>query len=277
MYSDTLGLSESAFTILRDLIHERTGLFFNESNRDTLADKLALRVIDRGLDSFLDYYYLLKYEAPAEGEWQRVMDVLAVPETFFWREIDAVQALVRILLPDWAKHSRDEPIQIWSAACASGEEPLTIAIALNEAGWFERMPIAINASDASPAAIEKARRGVYGKRSFRAIPSALHAKYFTEVAGGWQVDPSIHARVTWATANIRAEAELAHYAAAPFIFCRNVFIYFSPDAMRRTVQLFWKHMPNPGYLFVGVSESLLRITDAFELQEVGDAFVYAKR
>jgi chemotaxis protein methyltransferase CheR len=276
MYSETLGLSESAFTILRDLIHERTGLFFDESKRDTLADRLSLRVVDCGLDSFLDYYYLLKYESAAD-EWQRVMDALSVPETFFWREIDAVHTLVRILLPNWTQTHRSEPLRIWSAGCATGEEPLTIAMALQEAGWFERVPISILASDASPAAIEKARRGVYRQRSFRNLPSALHAKYFTEVQDGWQVDPQIHARVTWGTANITAEADVSRYAAAPIIFCRNVFIYFSADAIRRTVGLFWKHMLNPGYLFVGVSESLVRLTDAFELQELGGAFVYVKR
>ena len=276
MYSDTLGLSESAFAILRDLIHERTGLFFDDTRRDSLADKLALRVVDCGLNSFLDYYYLLKYEASSD-EWRRVMDALSVQETFFWREIDAVQALVHTLVPEWVQAHPGKPLRIWSAACATGEEPLTIAMALQEAGWFERAPIAIQATDASPAAIERARRGVYRERSFRNLSHRLRAKYFAETSDGWQIDQELHGRVSWAMANIADQAEISRFAEVPIIFCRNVFIYFSPEAIRRTVCWFSKYMHRPGYLFVGLSESLLRVTDAFELREIGGAFVYLKR
>ena len=276
-YADTLSLNPSVFTILRDLIHERTGLFYEDSKRDILANKLSPRVIERGFDSFLDYYYLLKYDPAAADEWNHVLDALSVQETYFWREIDAIQALVHVVVPQWHAAHRGEPLRIWSAACATGEEPLTIAMALEQAGWFDRAPIEIYASDASHAALALARRGIYRQRSFRTLPPALHAAYFTEVAGGWQVAPELHARVRWATANITAPAEVAALATAPIIFCRNVFLYFSPDAIRRTVHTFGERMAAPGYLFVGVSESLLRITDMFELREIGGAFVYVKR
>ena len=276
-YADTLSLSPSAFTILRDLIHEHTGLFFEDNKRDILANKLSPRAIERGFDSFLDYYYLLKYDQAAEDEWIHVMDALAVQETYFWREIDAVHALTQVLLPQWQATHAGKPLRIWSAACATGEEPLTIALALEEAGWFDRMPIEIYASDASHAAIAIARRGIYRKRSFRSLPPALHEKYFTEADNGWQVEPKLHARVRWATANLAAPAEVAVLARVPIIFCRNVFLYFSPAVIRRVVHTFGEHMTSPGYLFVGVSESLLRLTDMFELREVGGAFVYVRR
>jgi chemotaxis protein methyltransferase CheR len=276
-YADTLSLAPSTFTILRDLIHERTGLFYEDSKRDILANKLSPRAIERGFESFLDYYYLLKYDDSAADEWQHVMDALSVQETFFWREIDAVQALVQVVLPQWQAAHPGTPLRIWSAACATGEEPLTIAMALQEAGWFDRVPIELYASDASPAAIAVARRGVYRQRSFRTLSPALQASYFTEVPGGWQVSPTLHARVRWATANITIPAEVAALARAPIIFCRNVFLYFSPEAIRRTVHTFGERMASPGYLFIGVSESLLRITDMFELREIGGAFVYIKR
>jgi chemotaxis protein methyltransferase CheR len=277
LYTDTLTLSPSTFTILRDLIHEQTGLFYEDSKRDLLANKLSPRAIERGFDSFLDYYYLLKYDPAAGAEWSHVMDALSVQETYFWREIDAVRALVQVLLPQWQATQAGAPLRIWSAACATGEEPLTIAIALAEAGWFERMPIEIHATDASPAAISVARRGTYRKRSFRTLPPALHEKYFFEVAGGWQIAPELHARVRWATANLNTPADVAPRARVPVIFCRNVFLYFSAEAIRRTVQMFGSEMEAPGYLFIGVSESLLRITDTFELREIGGAFVYVKR
>jgi chemotaxis protein methyltransferase CheR len=276
MFSEAPSLSDSLFTLLRDMIHERTGLFYDQNSRDLLASKLSVRLLDLGFDSFLDYYYLLKYDATAEAEWSRLMDALTVRETFFWREIDHVRALVDTLVPRHVAQRPGVPLRIWSAACATGEEPLTIALALQEAGWFERIPIALSASDISPQAIEKARRGVYPERSFRNLPPGLRAKYFRETAGGRQIEPSLHARVTWSVANLMAPEEVGPLAAAQVIFCRNVFIYFSEAAIRKTLRLFFQRMPAPGYLVVGVSEPLLRLTTDFSLHEIGGAFIYTK-
>ena len=275
-YADTLGLSNTAFTLLRDLIHERIGLFYENGKSDLLSDKLSPLVIERGFNSFLDYYYLLKYDPGAEQEWKRVMNALSVQETFFWREIDQVRALVQVIVPAHFSTRGAPPLRIWSAACATGEEPLTIAMALNEEGWLDRAPIEIYATDASAAAIEKARRGVYRLRSFRSLPPNLREKYFSEVKDGSRVAPGLHEKVVWATANLMDEQDVAKYARASVIFCRNVFIYFSDDAIRKTVRAFADRMPEPGYLFVAASESLLRLTTQLQFQEIGGAFVYVK-
>src|SRR5579871_6603415 len=140
-------LTESTFAILRDLIHERTGLHYENTKRDLLASKLADRLLERGFESFLDYYYLLKYDASAEEEWPFLMDALSVPETYFWREMDQVRALVDVIVPQSFSTRPREPLRIWCAACSTGEEPLTIALALQEAGWFERAQYEIRASD----------------------------------------------------------------------------------------------------------------------------------
>ena len=275
-YAETLGLSDSAFALLRDLIHERTGLFYENGKSDLLTDKLSPLVIERGFNSFLDYYYLLKYDAGAGEEWKRVMDALSVQETFFWREMDQIRALVDVIVPQYFSATHARPMRIWSAACATGEEPLSIAMALNEAGWFERAPIEINASDASAAAIEKARSGVYRERSFRSLPPRLREKYFSQTQGGSRIAPSIQAKIKWATANLMDERDIAAFATVPIIFCRNVFIYFSEDTIRKTVRLFAERILEPGYLFVAASESLLRLTTQFQFQEIGGAFVYVK-
>ncbi len=275
-YSETLSLPASTFIILRDLIHERIGLYYTEEQRDLVADKLSPRVIALGFGSFLDYYYLLKYDASAGDEWHVVMNALSVQETFFWREVDQVQTLVNVLLPRYVAAYPGQLVRIWSAACATGEEPLSIAMALDEAGWFQRAAISILASDASPAAIEKARRGVYRQRSFRNLPAHLWTRYFTTAGDTWRIDPKIHACVTWAVANLTVEEDIRHFSTAPFIFCRNAFIYFSERTIRRTVDLFQHYQPTPGYLFIGASESLLRITANYQLCELGGTFVYVK-
>lgn len=274
--SDSLGLSPSAFGLLRDLIHERTGLFYDDGKRDMLANRIAPRVIELGFPSFLDYYYLLRYDEAAAEEWPQLMDALSVPETYFWREIDAVRALVDTIVPQWAAANPGAPIRIWCAACASGEEPLTVAMALSEAGWLERAPIVIEASDASPAAIAAARRGLYRERSFRTLPAELRERYFSPAPGGWQMCDTLHSAVRWDVVNLRESAAVARHADAPFVFCRNVFIYFSRDSIAATVREFARHMPPQGHLFLGVAESLVRLTDAFVLREIDGAFVYVK-
>jgi chemotaxis protein methyltransferase CheR len=274
--SDSLGLPQTAFGLLRDLIHERTGIYYDDGKRDLLANRIAPLVIERGFPSFLDYYYLLKYDAAGGEEWPHVMDALSVPETYFWREQPAVEALVGLLAEQRTDTGPTSPRRIWCAACATGEEPLSIAMALQEAGCLDRGSITIEATDASPAAIALARRGIYRERSFRALPAALRARYFTEVPGGWQIAPEIHARVRWGVVNLRDDQAIERHATAPFIFCRNVFIYFSQESIGQTVQQFARHMPTPGYLFLGIAESLVRITVAFTLREIGGAFVYVK-
>jgi len=278
--SEILGLPKGTDALLRALIHERTGIFFDNGKADLLTDKLSPLVIERGFTSFLDYYYLLKYDEAAQEEWRNVMNALSVPETYFWREIDQVRALVDTIVPQWFDAHKNETLKIWSAACATGEEPLTIAMALNEAGWFDRAAIEIYASDASSVAIEKARRGVYRERAFRSLSPELRAKYFTREgasSSSSRVQAKLRARIRWGVANLMDEREIAPLAAAHIIFCRNVFIYFSESAITQTVRSFARYIRPPGYLFVGTSESLLRLTTDFNLQEIDDAFVYVKQ
>jgi chemotaxis protein methyltransferase CheR len=273
--ADSLGLSGHVTVIFRDLIHDQLGLMYEPHQFDQLADRLAPLVVARGLSSFLDYYYLLKYASDPD-EWLKVMDALAVQETYFWREIDQLRAVVTCVVPQLVNSLRGAPLRIWSIPCATGEEPLTIAMLLSEAGWFERAPIEILASDASPSAVGRARQGRYTQRSFRNLPPAMLEKYFDAREGCRTVVPALHQRVSYDVVNLMAQEEVARHAAAPIVFCRNVFIYFSDRSIRRALGVFEHAMPSPGYLCVGASESLLRRTTVFELQEIGGAFMYVK-
>lgn len=284
---NSLELPESIFVILRDLIHERTGLYYEANKRNLLADKLYPRLLEWCFDSFLDYYYLLKYDENASEEWKNMMDALAVSETFFWREFDQIQALVNVLLPDylagilggkWAAGcpSSSRPVQIWSAACSTGEEPISIAIALREAGWFGRVPIRIYGSDASPRAIAKARAGLYREYSFRALSPELRDKYFVREGQNWRVVPEIHGRIQWKVANLGHPEDFQSIVNPNFIFCRNVFIYFSEPSIRKTAQVLFEKLSNPGYLFLSASESLLQMKTDFQMREVEGAFYYFK-
>jgi chemotaxis protein methyltransferase CheR len=268
-----LSLPTGAASLLAELIQDQLGLHFDTTHLDIMLDKLAPLALAQGCHSFLDYYYLLKYEGQKIDEWQRVMDALSVQETYFWRELDQIQALVKVLVPDWFARTR-QPLKIWSAACATGEEPFTIAMALAEAGWLQRGAIEIVGSDACVSGLDKARRGIFRERSFRNLPADLRAKYFQPVPHGWCIAPELLVRVRFQRANLVHRDEITPLARAPIIFCRNVFIYFSDQSIRQTVRCFAECMPADGHLFVGASESLLRLTKDFSLEEIGGAFVY---
>jgi chemotaxis protein methyltransferase CheR len=258
--------------LLRDIIHERTGIYFEDSRLKVLLEKLEPLAQQRGFKSFLEYYYALKDEV--NNSWESVWEALSVQETYFWRESAQIELLTSHIVPEWFRKS-SSLLRIWSAACASGEEPYSIAIALAEAG-FGAHPIEITGSDAFPAALKKAGEGVYRERSFRSLPPALREKYFRPVEGGWALSPEIARRVTFKRANLFESGEVAPLARAQVVFCRNVFIYFSAHSIRQTVAIIGARMPPRGYLFVGASESLLRMTTDFELLDISGALVYRR-
>lgn len=260
--------------LLRDLIHERTGIFFETDRFDVLVEKLEPLALERNCYSLLDYYYLLKYEENGVEDWARLMDALSVQETYFWREMAQVRVLTDLLIPEWFRKT-SMPLQIWSAACATGEEPYSILMSILEAGW-DGYPIEIRGSDGSPSALQKCRGASYREKSFRCFPPDLKAKYFSPEGNEWKLRPEIARRVTFHRANLLATEEISSLARAPVIFCRNVFIYFSAHAIRQTVATFASRIPPNGHLFVGASESLLRLTADFELKEMGETFAYVR-
>ena len=194
---ENLGVSEAGLPLLRELIHQRTGLFYENGRGELLSDRLAPLVVARGFRSFLDFYYLLKFDdRSADTAWRDVMDALSVQETYFWREADQLQALTCHVLPELLRATPGATVRIWSIPCATGEEPLTIAMALEEAGWFDRARIEIHASDGSPAAIAKAHAGLYRERSFRSLPWHLRDKYFEPRGTQWAPTASLQRRIT---------------------------------------------------------------------------------
>jgi chemotaxis protein methyltransferase CheR len=261
--------------LLRDLIQEKTGVYFEDDRFGLMAEKIAPRLLAHGCRSALDYYYILKYEEKGPAEWHALMDAFSVQETYFWREYDQIRHLTDYLVPAWfSRHNL--PLRIWSAACATGEEPYSIAMALIEAGFGDH-PIEIIASDASEVALAKSHAAIYRERSFRALPPALRSKYFRAKGDHWELDAAIRRRVTFHWANLVSLEDFAAPGLVPVIFCRNVFIYFSGPTITRVVSAFADRMPPQGHLFVGASESLLKLTTRFELQEIPNAFVYVRK
>lgn len=274
-----LRIPERTLELLRDLVLAHTGMYYDDTRLDFLRDRLAPLALERGFDSLLDYYYLLKYDRDAPAEWLRAIDALSVQETYFWREFDQISALVEVIVPGLVARRRT-PVRIVSIPCASGEEPLSIAMALDAAGWFARAAIDIRAADASEAALRRARAGRYTGRAFRQLPPDVRDRYFTPAAGGRDgelaIRADIHHRIAWTRTNVVVREELRQLGPCEVIFCRNLFIYFTPSTVVEVLQTFAEMLPSPGFLFVGAAESLLRMPSRFELREMGGAYVYVK-
>lgn len=266
--------------LLRDLIQERTGLFFPDHRGiESMASRLKPRLEKSGCVSFAEYHgFLVKNENA--GEWIDVITDLSKPVSSFYRHRGRVRVLVDTVLPRLVAGRDNNKLKIWSAGCAGGEEPVAIAIALSEAGWFDRIAIEIYASDASQTAIEAARQGFYPEAPLGALSSELRSKYFLPIEGGWQVKPGLRKRITFNLANLVNETEIASLAAADVIFCRNVFIYFSEEAVLRTLDLFAKYMAAGGYLVTDEGDhftSLVTKTGNFEKQVIDRISVWRKK
>jgi chemotaxis protein methyltransferase CheR len=267
-------LSDATFRLLRDTIESRTGITFGDDKRALLADKLAELVAAAGMSSFLEYYYALRYDDPRGEHLAALYDRLSVPETYFWRQPEQFTALAKEIAPRFFAEHPGRRLRVWCGACCTGEEPISVAIALAEAGLLES-GVEIIGTDASRSMIATAIAGTYGERSFRQLPKALKDKYFeSDAGGGWRPRPRLTERIIYEVASLTAPETLDRFATANVIYCRNVFIYFSDDTIRGIANRIAELMPRDGYFFVGAAESLTRLGVELELAQIADAFVY---
>ncbi len=269
-----LALSPQVFAILSGMIEERTGIHYALSDRDLLRDKLEVRVRDVGFGSFLDYYYFLRYDPEGAPEFGRLIDALVVPETYFFREYDQLRVLVSQLLPE--RIARAGRARVWSAACSTGEEPLTLAMMLRAQGIANQVELV--ASDLSTRALERARAGKYGKRSARAIPDAkLFERYVARREGdSYTIEPSLIDSITWRQVNLVDRAQVEALGEFDVILCRNVLIYFRDEFARRVLSHLTSALRPQGMLLVSVSESLMRFGTSLHLEERDRVFLYRK-
>lgn len=131
-----LPLSPQVFVILNDIIEERIGMHYRLDDRDLLADRLTPRAIERGFDSLFDYYRFLRYDPAADEELHALADALVVNETYFFREADQLRALAHEIIPEILE--RRAAARVWCAACSTGEEPLTMAMLLDQRGLLDK-------------------------------------------------------------------------------------------------------------------------------------------
>lgn len=266
-----LELSPQVFAILSGLVEERTGLHYGLMDRELLASKAGLRASEAGFDSLLDYYYFLRYDPGGAEELTALAEALVVNETYFFRELGPLRVLVQDFLAPWVAAGRKP--RVWSAACSTGEEPLTLAMLLDQRGLLGRVELV--ASDISQRVLARASSGVFGRRSVREmVEPKLAASYLRPHPEGWEVEPRLRAAVQWRRVNLTERPEVEALGTFDAILCRNVLIYFRDDTVRAVVGQMARQMVPDGALMVGVSESLLRFGTTLVAEEHGGAFVY---
>lgn len=265
-------LSPQVFAILSALIEERTGIHYGPGDSQLVADKLAPRVLERGLDSLLDYYYFLRYDPRAEAELAQLVEALVVRETYFFRELPALEVLTRTIVPELLAQGRKP--RIWCAAGSTGEEPLTLAMLLDERGLLDDTTIV--ASDISARALAHAKEGRYFRRSLRSLTPEAEHRWFVPCEGGVRVLPRIQNAVEWHTVNLISPGDVARLGPFDVILCRNVLIYFSDATVGTVISLLAGALHPEGLLMVGASESLLRFDVGFACEEREGSFFYRK-
>jgi len=273
-------LFDEEFRLLREFIHERFGLFFEENQRASLRSRLAGRLSGLGLSSFEDYYRYLRFGPQRVEEEARMISHLTNNETYFFRESAQLQVFGDVVLrtvKERKARTGDRTLRVLSVGCSTGEEALTLAMIVYDSGqFFWGWDVKIVGVDVDPEALGKAGRGVYHPNSFRAMTAAATDRHFVKVPTGMQAKDVLRRMVTLRQGNLLEATSYEGLGLVDVVFCRNVLIYFSDATTLRAVRLFHDVLEPGGYLFLGHAESLSRITDTFTPIRFQGAMVYQK-
>jgi len=274
-------LSEEEFRLLRDLIHERFGIFFDEAQRVSLASRLLGRLAALDLFSFEDYYRYLRFGPQRDEELGKMVSHITNNETYFFREATQLDVFANSVLRTLRERkvaAGERSLRVLSAGCSTGEEPHTVAMIVYDSGqFFWNWDVRVIGMDVDHQALEKARRGLYFHNAFRGLAPELLERHFTKQGLGAQVKESIRRYVEFRLGNILDPASYEGLAPLDVIFCRNVLIYFSDASTLKLVETFHEVLAPGGYLLLGHAESLSRITNLFAPIRFPGAMVYQKQ
>lgn len=272
-----IDLSEPDFARVRDLLGRAAGLVFDDSRRDSLAYSLGERLVACGLASVDAYLSRLDGDG---DELQALLNAVTIQETHFFRNPPQFRALRQHVLPQLIRRAAagSRQLRVWSAGCSTGEEPYSVAMLLRELlpsteGW----DVKVLATDVSTRALDVARAGRYTRRALLAAPKDDVARWFVQVGDEYVVRPEVRELVEFRHHNLVTEpVPFPADERIDLLLCRNVTIYFSRDTTRRLMTSFHDALADGGYLFLGHSETLWQVNDAFRLVTLGDAFVYRR-
>lgn len=274
------------------LIADKLGFHLREQSHTAFWQKVLLRVKALGLSSVEAYYQLLNssYQPVTENsEWRELINFLSITESYFFRDQGQFALLRTHVLPELIAHkqkltvegsAKERSLKIWSAGCATGEEAYSLAILLKELiPADEDWSLFILGTDINQAALAQAQRGVYSDWSFRSVQAETQKKYFQPHHQGWKIISDIAKLVTFRLDNlvgITATDFENHISNLDLIICRNVFIYFNPDAINLTLQCFYQALSPGGYLLTGHTELHGHKHHQFKVKAFSQSVVYQR-
>jgi chemotaxis protein methyltransferase CheR len=265
-----LPMSPQVFSILSALVADRSGLHFELSHASIFAEKVGDRAVEAGFESLLDYYYYLRYDAGGSDELTKLVEALVVNETYLFRELAPLETAVdEFIAPLVSKGARP---RIWCAACATGEEPHTVAMLLAARGMLDQVDLV--ASDISATVLARARSGRFGRRAVRGEIPSFAQRWVTVDASGVALPSHLTQAIDWRQVNLVDTTAVRALGTFDVILCRNVLIYFSDDTVRGVISQLMARLAPGGALFVGISESLLRFGLPLRCEEKNGVFLY---
>jgi chemotaxis protein methyltransferase CheR len=276
------GLNEADFEKFREYFYKRTGIQFTSAKRYFVDKRIDACIRDSPYDTFASWFAALRLSDRSDL-LQELINQLTVNETYFLREDYQFDSMLRTVLPDVLARRGGAnrivgPIKILSLPCSTGEEPYSIALRLLEE-WdlIDRIDVEIHGADIDSEVLQRARHASYGERSLQRVPAKWRAKYFTSVGTGrYQLDEGIRGAVTLHQVNVCDTLAMRAFREFDVIFCRNVLIYFDELSSRRAAENLYGAMRPGGYLFLGHSESMSRISPIFTPTRLPEGIVYQR-
>jgi chemotaxis protein methyltransferase CheR len=261
-------LNNQEWYIIRDFIYKTTGLYFSDDKKSYIQKRLKIAMDNLAITDFWEY---LKRIETDRNALNKLLELITTNETYFFRDIPQLDMFSKDVLPELLNRKAskgDFRLKIWSAGCSTGEEPYTIAIILKERlEYFDDWDIEILGTDISERVLRLAQDAIYMPRSLKDVPEYIKLKYFeySPVNKMYKLKDEIKKLVTFRYLNLYDESKMRLMRNYDVIFCRNVLIYFDEESRKKVVEYFYDALNPGGYIFLGHSESILRITKAFEI------------
>ena len=259
-------MRETEFDFIRGLVYKHSRINLGPDKRELVSARLGKRLRATKLTSVTDYCQFLKAQ-PTGEELAHLIDAISTNHTFFFREIQHFDFLRETVLPELtARHPQWPGLNVWSAACSSGEEPYSIAMLLDE-NLDETRPWKIEATDISKRILDKARAGIYRHETVGKLEVGRINRHFQRghgpQHGNYRVKPKLQAGINFHHLNL-LEGLPPFDHSFHVIFCRNVMIYFDRATQEELVQKLTRQIVPGGYLFVGHSENLTGIRHSLQ-------------
>ncbi|ADB77530.1 CheR family methyltransferase [Geodermatophilus obscurus] len=266
-------LTTTSFDWVRQLVHRESAIvlapgkeYLVEARLLPIARSMGLPDVGQLVDSVRT--------RPSPESTRKIVEALTTNETSWFRDGDPFTALTSTVLPSLlSARGAAERLQIWSAACSSGQEPYTIAMLLEDAMPNASTRVAITATDLSREMVERTRAGRFSQLEVnRGLPAAMLVRHFTRAGTEWQVSPSLRRMVTASECNLAAP--LPRMGPFDVVYLRNVLIYFDLPTKQAILRRVRALMRPDGWLFLGAAETTLGVDDSWERVVIGRSSAY---